>query len=238
MKMNSPLLTGTALLGSLALTSAADVSGKITLKGTPPPEIAIQMDETCGKLGPAVTTRHYVVGKDGGLGNVFVYVKAGLTEKSSKAPDAPVLIDQKDCMYQPYIVGAMVGQKIRFKNSDPLIHNVHATPDPAKGNKEFNDAQPANFPDIEKSFDKPEVLLRVKCDVHQWMFTYVGVVDHPYFAVSDKDGNFTIKGLPNGKYTICAYHLKTHGKTSEGVTQEVTVDGDKKVDLTVELPPK
>jgi hypothetical protein len=70
------------------------------------------------------------------------------------------------------------------------------------------------------------------------MFTYVGVVDHPYFAVSDKDGNFTIKGLPNGKYTICAYHLKTHGKTSEGVTQEVTVDGDKKVDLTVELPPK
>ena len=228
-------------LGGMALVSAADLTGKVTLKGKPPEEVTIAMDESCGKLhdGP-VTTRHYVVGKDGGLGNVFIYVKAGLTEKNFKVPATAAVIDQKGCMYEPYVTGVMVGQKIKIKNSDPAsavpLHNVHATPDPAKGNKEFNDPQPAGAPDIERSFDKPEVLVRVKCDVHGWMFAYIGVVDNPYFAVTDKDGNFTIKGLPNGKYTLCAYHLKTHGKTSEGVTQEVAVDGDKKVEFTVELP--
>ncbi len=230
------VLTVTVLLGSLALSSAADLTGKVTLKGTPTPEVALAMDETCGKLGPAQTTRHYIVGKDAGLANVFVYIKAGLTEKA-KVPDAPVIIDQKNCMYNPYITGAMVGQKVRFKNSDPVMHNVHATPEATKGNKEFNEPQPQGFPDIDKTFDKPEVLVRVKCDVHNWMFTYVGVVDNPYFAVTDKDGNFTIKGLPNGKYTVCAYHQKAHGKASEGVIQEITVDSDKKIDFTVEVPP-
>jgi hypothetical protein len=114
------------------------------------------------------------------------------------------------------------------------MHNVHATP---RLNKEFNFAQPTQGKVDEKAFDKPEVLVRMKCDVHPWMFAYVGVVEHPYFAVTDKEGKFTIPNLPPGKYTLEAYHLKTH-LTKPGLTQEITVgEGEKKtVNFTVELP--
>src|SRR6185503_12752654 len=117
------------------------------------------------------------------------------------------------------------------KSSDAEMHNVHSTPKVA-GNQEFNFAQLKGQVN-EKSFDKPEVLVRVKCDVHPWMFAYVGVLEHPYFAVSDKDGNFKISGLPDGKYTVVAYHLKTHGATNEGIVKSIEVKGDTKQDFTV-----
>jgi plastocyanin len=208
--------------------SAAEISGKVKLKGTPKPEIPIQMEPNCGKLNPKpVTTRHYVVGQDNGLGNVFVYVKSG-AQKTPATGEGPVL-DQLNCMYEPYILGVVAGQKMKVKNSDPLMHNVHPTP---KNNKEANFAQPVKGQVNEVTFDKPEVLMRVKCDVHQWMFAYIGVVDHPYFAVTDKDGNFKISNLPPGKYTIEAYHLK-----AGTATQELQVDKDKK-DLNFELEAK
>jgi hypothetical protein len=125
----------------------------------------------------------------------------------------------------------MVNQKFKIKNTDGFLHNVHATP---KLNKEFNFAQPVKDQVNEKSFDTPEVMVRFKCDVHPWMFAYVGVVEHPFYAVTGKDGTFKISGLPNGKYTIAAYHPKTHG-ANPGVTQEITVSGDAKADFTIEL---
>ena len=213
------------LAGTLTLP-AAELSGKVKLKGTPKPEVPIQLDATCGKLngGKALTTRHYVVGQDSGLGNVFVYVKAG----AQKAPPAgePTTLDQLNCMYEPYVFGVVAGQKFKVKNSDPVLHNIHPTP---KSNKEINFAQPVKGQVNEILFDKPEVLVRIKCDVHPWMFAYAGVQEHPYFAVTDKDGNFKIPNLPNGKYTIEAIHQKAGAKT-----QEIEVKGDKK-DLNFEL---
>jgi hypothetical protein len=134
-------------------------------------------------------------------------------------------------MYDPYVLGVVTGQKFKIKNSDPELHNVHATP---KVNKEFNFGQPIKDQVSERSFDQAEVLVRMKCDVHPWMFAYIGVVDHPYFAISDKDGNFKISGVPDGKYTIVAYHLKTHGANA-GVTQMIDVKGSAKQDFTVEV---
>lgn len=232
MKSYLSYLTVAALVGSVQLASAADLTGKVKLKGTPPEEKTIQMDATCGKLhaGP-VKTRFYVVGADKGLGNVFVYLKQG-APKTAPTGEAPVL-DQVGCIYEPYVMGAVTGQKIKIKNSDPFLHNIHATPKPTSGNKEFNFAQPVKGQVTEKSFDNPEVLVRVKCDVHNWMFAYVGVVDHPYFAVTDKDGNFTIKNVPPGKYTVEAVHLKA---APTGKTQEVQVDGDKKIEFELEVP--
>lgn len=207
--------------------SAAEISGKVKLKGTPKPEIPIQLNEVCGKLHTKpITTRHYVVGQDSGLANVFVYVKSG-AQKTPPAGEAPVL-DQLNCVYEPYVFGVVAGQKWKAKNSDPFLHNVHPTPRVA-GNKEINVAQPVKGMVSELVFEKPEVLVRIKCDVHGWMFAYAGVQDHPYFAVTDKDGNFKIANLPNGKYTIEAYHLKAGAKT-----QEINVTDDKK-DLNFEL---
>ena len=230
MKTYLPCITLAALLGSSYLAGAADITGKVTLKGTPKPEIPIQLDATCGKLQPKpVTTRHYVVGADKGLANVFVYIKQG-AQKTPATGEGP-LLDQVGCMYEPYVMGVVTGQKFNIRNSDAMLHNVHATPKPGSGNKEFNFAQVSKGAVNPKSFDAPEVLVRMKCDVHQWMFAYVGVVDHPYFAVTDKDGNFTIKNVPPGKYTVEAVHQKAApaGKTAE-------VEAGKSVNFEIEVP--
>ena len=229
-------LTAAALLAVVGMSSAGDITGKITLKGTPPPEKAIAVDATCGKARTdqgleAAKTRFYAVGKDGALADVFVYLKSGVTAKPA-VPATAAVIDQKGCEYTPYIVGAMVGQKIHVKTSDPALHNVHPMPVVA-GNKEYNKAHLPGSPPLEFSWDNQEILLRFKCDVHPWMFAYVGVVDHPYFAVSGADGSFKIADVPPGKYTVEAFHRKS-GKP---VTQEVTAGADgAKADFTIEVP--
>ncbi|MBC8003044.1 MAG: hypothetical protein H7X97_10700 [Opitutaceae bacterium] len=229
MKNSSLTLAVAALAVSLQLASSAELTGKVTLKGAPPPERDIAMDATCGKFheGP-VKTRLYLTGQGAGLANVFVYVKAGAKPAATPPAETP-LIDQVGCIYEPYVNGIMVNQKFKVRNSDAVLHNVHATP---KVNKEFNFAQPVKGQVNEKSFSEAEVMVRIKCDVHPWMFTYVGVVDNPYYAVTDKDGNFKISNLPPGKYTLEAFHLKAGASA-----QEIAVDGDKKVDFTLEVPP-
>jgi hypothetical protein len=210
------------LAGSLQLGSAAEISGKVTLKGEPKPEVTIDFGDMCGKFHPGdtkVTTRHFVVGPDHGLANVFVYIKEG-AKKGGEPAEQP-LLDQKGCLYEPYVLGAMAGKPIKIRNSDPLMHNVHALP---KNNPEFNFAQALQGQVSEKTFANPEVLVRMKCDVHQWMFAYIGVCDHPYYAVTGKDGSFKIPNVPAGNYTIEAFHLKA-GAKAEKLTLS---DSDKK----------
>lgn len=224
------------LLGTATLFAAgAQVSGKVTLKGTPPPERTIALDPLCGKLhSEKVTTHFYKVGQDGGLADVFVYIK----EKPAgdfAPPAKPAVLDQKGCLYHPYVSGLMVNQKLTIQNSDPLMHNVHATPK-VTGNKEFNVGQPVKGMRYTAAFPKREVLLRFKCDVHPWMFAYIGVMDHPFFAVTDKNGNFKLpEGLPAGEYTLVAFHRK-----AGELTQKIKVaDGDKKVvNFTMQVPVK
>ena len=233
MKKILTLVTVAALAGSAA--SAAEISGKVKLNGTPPPEKPITLDPPCAKLQPKqIATRHYVVSPDKGLANVFVWVKEGA--KAATPPSAKgATLDQKGCEYQPYVMGVQTGQHFDVKNSDPLLHNVHTLPKVA-GNKEKNIGQPIPMTS-DFVFDKQEVLVQFKCEVHPWMFAYVGVVDHPYLAVTDKDGSFKISGLPAGEYTIEAAHLKA-GK----VTQKITVGADDKktADFTLEAkaPPQ
>lgn len=234
MKRYLQCLAGTLLALSVQGVLGGEISGKVKLKGTPPAELTINEAEAiCGKFmtKKPLKTRHYVVGADQGLANVFVYIKSGAS-KGAGGGEAPVL-DQANCEYVPYVMGVQVGQKYKIKNSDPTMHNVHATP---KANQEFNFAQPLKDQVNEKAFDKPEVLVRMKCDVHPWMFAYIGVTEHPYFAVSDKDGNFKISGVPDGKYTVEAFHVKTHMAKGQGVTQQVDVKGSTTAEFTVEIP--
>ena len=229
MKKTLTVLSIAALAASVA--SAAEISGKVTLSGTPAPEKAITLDASCGKLQPKpITTRHYVVGADKGLAYVFVYVK-GAAPAAAPAAKGPTL-DQVGCEYTPYVIGVQAGQKFDVQNSDSLLHNVHPLPKTA-GNKERNVGQPVKGMKSEFVFEKQEVLVQFKCDVHPWMFAYVGVVDHPYFAVTDKDGNFKISGLPAGEYTVEAVHRKA-GTATEKV--KVGADDKKSANFTLKVP--
>lgn len=221
------LLAATALAAACQCACAADITGTITLKGTPPAEKTItplKEDPTCGKMHPEVpTTRFYVTGANGALADVVVSLQ-GISGKSTGKSATPVVMDQKGCEYIPQILALQTGQKLNVKNSDPVLHNVHTVPDATSGNKESNMAQLANAPDISMSFDKPEMFLKFKCDVHPWMFAWVSVFDHPYFAISSKDGTFKIANVPPGKYTLQATHRKA-GTTTKEI--EVKEDGAK-----------
>jgi hypothetical protein len=235
MKMKKQLLMATALLGVFQFAFAGDITGKVTLKGVPKPEVDIPLDANCGKLHPSgLKTRLYVVGANGELADVFVYIKDGLSGKTFPAPAEPALLDQKGCEYVPYVSGLQAKQKLIVQNSDPLLHNVHILPAVA-GNKESNQAQMQGSKPLQYAFDNPEIFLMFKCEVHPWMYSYVSVVDHPFYAVTGKDGTFTIKNVPPGKYTVEAVHRKTH-PNGKGISQEVNVGGDgAKVDFVVEL---
>ena len=235
MKMTSRILTATVCAATLGVASAADITGKITLKGTPPPAVelpGVKDNPDCSRFHtvPAMT-QHYIVGSGGELANVVVALK-GVPAKAGGESATPAMMDQKNCLYTPQIQAIQVNQKLLVKNSDPVLHNIHTLPS-VKGNDEKNEGQAAKAPDKTFIFAKPEPFLKFKCDVHPWMFAWVSVFDHPYFAVTDKDGKFTIKDVPPGEYTIEARHRKA---ALDGVTQKITVkDSGATADFTLEV---
>ena len=235
MKLKSSLVCAAGILTLTQVLSAADITGTVTLKGTPPAEKTIdplKADPTCGKFHTEnPTTQFYTVGAGGELADAIVMLK-GVTGKSTGAAAQPQVIDQKGCLYSPQIVAVQTGQKILVKNSDPVLHNVHTTPT-AAGNSEQNQAQMPASPDLSISFSAPENFLKFKCDVHPWMFAWVTVVDSPYFAVTGKDGKFTIKDVPPGKYTVTALHRKA---SPAGLDKQIEVTSSgASADFTIEL---
>lgn len=206
---------------TLAANGSALLAGMVTLKGTPKPEIPIDLGPTCaGIQRERVTTRHYVVGPKGELANVVVYIKSGLQRKFGPVQPGP-FIDQVGCMFYPYVSAVVAGQTFQVRNSDALLHNLHLTPK-TFGNREFNLGQATQGQVSTFSIAYPEMHARIKCDVHPWMFTYISVFDHPYFAITDTNGFFQIPAqIPAGTYVIGASHLKTTG--SGELTQEITL---------------
>jgi plastocyanin len=209
------------------VANAGTISGTINYTG-PDPDTAIAMnaDPNCAALHQQTVETEKVVANDGKLANVFVYVKTGLEGKTFPTPTEKKVLDQKGCQYFPHVQGIQVGQPLEIKNSDATLHNIHALP---ASNQEFNQSQPFQDQKFDKVFDKPEIMVPIKCDVHPWMNGYVGVVSHPYYAVSSEDGTFKIEKLPPGNYTIEAWHEELGTQT-----QQVTVDpnGTATMDLT------
>lgn len=208
------------VLSAAASTAhAGTVSGKANFSGTAPAaeELDMNADPTCAGLhSEPVASEDVVVNANGTLKNVFVYVKQGLEGKTFETPAASVKMDQKGCQYHPHVFGVQVNQPVEIINSDSTLHNVHGMPTQSK---EFNLGMPIQGMKLTRKFDKPEVMVKFKCDVHPWMSAYAGVLSHPFFGVTNEEGAFEIKDLPAGQYVIEAWHEKF------GVqTQNITID--------------
>ena len=192
--------------------TAGNVSGRVTIEGPVPqnPPLKLAADPVCEKAHPGGATAETFVSESGGLGNVFVYVKDGLGQYYFDVPSEPVKLDQHGCMYKPHVFGVRVGQNVEIVNSDSTGHNVHALPN---ANQEFNFSQAIQNQKDSRFFTAPEVMVRFKCDMHNWMSAWSCVVDHPYFAVTEPGGKFELKQLPPGTYTIEAWHEKLGTQT-------------------------
>jgi plastocyanin len=199
-------------------STAGVLTGKITFKGKPPARKTIDLDQdpSCVKAHGKrlVSDESAVVNRDGTLANVFVYIKSGLEGKQFEAASEPVTIDQKGCWFSPRVVGIQTGQTLNVTNSDPLTHNIHPM---AQVNREWNQSQSEGALPLKRRFVRPEIMIPVKCNIHGWMRSFIGVVDHPYFAVTDSKGSFEIKNLPPGQYVVAAWQER-FGTKEEPVT--------------------
>ncbi|RPH60713.1 MAG: hypothetical protein EHM89_08455 [Acidobacteria bacterium] len=207
-----------------AAATVGTVKGRVRLGGTPPGNTVIRMrvDPMCAKIntGKRVIQEAVITSNEGGLANAFIKVQGSFPR--APAPTGAVMIDQHDCLYTPRMIGARVGQTLLIRNSDPLLHNIHSM---STGSNSFKIGQP--MAGMENRIPlKAEEMLRLKCDVHRWMTAYVGVVNHPYFAVSGKDGTFEIANVPAGTHMLHIWHerygdLERSVRVSPGTTTTV-----------------
>jgi plastocyanin len=203
------------------------IRGAVLLAGTPPaPREVSFSDAACSRMHDGPVMSNEVVVRDGKLANVFVYIKSGLDGFAFPTPTEEVAIDQRGCIYEPLVVGVQVGQPLVFINSDQVLHNVHTVP---KQNDSINLAMPAPGMRIRRTLDTPEVMIRTKCDVHPWMRAYIGVVAHPYFAVTGADGSFSLANVPPGEYVLEAWH-EVYGIQTRTVT--LAPNGTQSVEIT------
>lgn len=212
------------------------VTGVIAFNGTVPAakKIDTSADPVCGQRNPNLTLEDTVV-KDGKLANVFVYIKEGAATDGTKfadytwnTPSTAVQLDQNGCHYKPHVMGIQTNQKLSITNSDPTQHNIHPTP---KLNPEWNQTQQSGQPPIEKTFARSEVLIPVKCNQHPWMKAYIGVLKHPFFAVSAEDGTYSLKGVPPGTYTVVAWREGGADGTQKTMSVTVPANGSATADF-------
>ena len=222
------------LLSAVGIIYAeGSITGTITFEGKAPKmkPLRLDADPICVANNEIAPKKEWLIlDENKGVKNVLVFVTEGLNIDYSP-PEEPVVIDQKGCIYSPHVLGIMAGQQLDILNNDGTLHNIHALP---KVNKEFNKAQPRSKKKLSVKFEKPEAPFKVKCDVHPWMGAYIGVFDHPCFAVSGDDGTYIISDLKPGEYVIEAWHEKLGSQTAN-----VTVsDSAAHQDFTFKKPSK
>ena len=211
--------TASEPLPAIDPATVGTITGRVRLDGTAPTAEIIRLDgdPKCASLaqGQERRTEYVVVGAENALQNVFVYVKDGLPPRLYPVPAKPVVLDQQACRYVPRVLGLQVGQSLTIRNSDPLLHNVRAE---ANVNQPFDLGTPIQGMEVTRTFSTREVMIPFHCNVHAWMSAYVGVLEHPYFAVTDENGRFSIPQLPAGTFTLEIWHERLGTQT-----QQVTV---------------
>jgi plastocyanin len=208
-----------------ALLGTGTVAGVVSWRGPAPTRkrVDTSADPACEQTNPRLVIEEPVV-RGGKLANVFLYIKNGTTADGKKldslsfpTPNEEVIVDQRGCVFIPHVVGVMVGQVVRVNNGDPTAHNVHFMP---KRNAGQNQSHAPGGPPITHSFTRPEIMVPLRCNQHPWMRTLVGVLTHPFFAVTSEDGKFEIRDLPPGKYTLAAWHESGNGTE---ITRTITL---------------
>jgi plastocyanin len=203
---------------SVNASSVGQVTGTVKLDGVAPHQKPIDMskDPACAetRAGTTATTENVVVGANGGLANVVVYISQGLT--GNEAGTQGATIDQKGCQYVPHVVALNAGQHLTVVNSDKTAHNIHPQPNPAGGNGQWNKSQTTGSAPIDVAWTNEEVAIPVKCNIHPWMRAYVAVVKGP-FGVSNDTGAFKLDNVPPGTYTLTAWQ-ETYGTQTQTVT--------------------
>tara|TARA_Y100000817_G_scaffold48033_1_gene33955 strand:- start:14 stop:724 length:711 start_codon:yes stop_codon:yes gene_type:complete len=235
MKLNKFIHYCSSITLLFSFIYAGSLSGNVKYDGKPPKKRKLRMnaDPVCGASHTEpVFSENFKMGKDGSMEEALVYLKK--VEYTGGIPSEPAVLDQKGCIYKPHVFGMIAGQELLIKNSDATLHNIHSMP---KVNKEFNFAMPRVVKKKKATFKKSEPEpFYIKCDVHPWMKTWVLVSDHPYFAVSDKDGNYSISDIPPGEYEVICWQEKFSKKP---LTSSVTIGkGDTKKDFTFTRPKK
>jgi plastocyanin len=192
-----------------------DGTVKFTGKAPAPVKIDMTMDPACGMSagGDNNMSEQYAV-HNGDLANVFIYVKSGPPAAfSMPAGSGPaVVMDQKGCRYTPHVIGLMKGGSVEFRNSDITMHNIHTMPT-APGSASIDISQSPKGESQTKQFNQVETMIPVRCNNHPWMNAFINVSETPFYAVTDADGKFSLKGLPAGEYTLAAVHEKLGEQT-------------------------
>jgi hypothetical protein len=224
----APAPSSTPAAAPIDPATVGTVTGKVVFEGTVPPPTVIRLDgdPKCVALA-AGEERHVedvVVGQGNTLQNVFVYIKEGLPPRMYPVPPEPVVLDQQKCRYVPRVLGIQVGQQLAIRNSDPLLHNVRSE---STINDTFDVGTPLQGVEVKRTFATREVMVPFKCNVHNWMRAYVGVLEHPFHDVTDTEGRFSIAQLPPGTYAVEVWHER-FGTQS----QQVTVAAKETADLT------
>jgi plastocyanin len=218
-----------SLVASLAtppVAAGGTIKGTVVLKGTAP-EIkkrAVTIDQyVCGK---EKNPEELVLSPQAGIRNAVVWLDKPPTVASTEALPPTVSMDQKECMFAPRVVLVPAGGKVDFLNSDRLLHNLHGAP---SANAPFNRTQPKGRT-ITISFSHPEII-RVTCDLHSWMRGWVVVADHPFYALTNGAGEFELRGLPPGRYTLKAWQERLGT-----ISREIAVGDQDPTAVTLEMP--
>ena len=196
--------------------AGATLKGIVRLEGNIPKPKTISMaaDPSCAKQHPSpVLSQEVMADGKGDLQNVIVFVAEGLGDRTFDPPSGTAVIDQKGCMYEPHVLAMRANQPLDVVNDDPTSHNIHPMP---ANNREWNKAEPPGSK-LQEAFQREEIAIPVKCNIHPWMHSYVAVFKHPYFAVTGRDGSFDLSNLPPGTYTVKAWHEK-FGVSSQTIT--------------------
>jgi len=223
-----PEIPADALPAGTSLGSGT-IEGRAVFLGDVPEAEMIDMrsDSACHRKRPDGAGReNLVLNPDKSLRNVLVHVVGGAGGFFAP-PESPVVLDQQGCVYQPHVVGIQVGQPLTIVNSDPTLHNVHSV---SKANKPFNFGMAVEGQKSTRYFHAEEVTVKLKCDVHPWMSSYVGVFSHPFFAVTGDAGGFAIDGLAAGEYVVEAWH-----ESLGPIRKTVTVTADQPASVNFEF---